>query len=190
MKLIAGLGNPGKKYQNTPHNAGFITLDLFLKQDKLAAFEIKKKYNAEISVNKSGKDKFFLAKPLTFMNNSGQPINKILKYYKIKKKDLLIIHDDIDLPFGKIKISFDRSSGGHNGIESAIKELKSKKFYRLRIGVKPNFPLTKEKTADYLLSSLPKKHQQEFKATLDKAFKIINDFIQGEKPEKIMSLYN
>ena len=117
MFLIVGLGNPGKKYEKTRHNVGFMVID-----------ELEKK-----ELPKKAK----LLKPETFMNNSGIAVNNLMSFYKIKPENLWVIQDDIDLLIGKIRISKNRGSGGHRGIESIIKETGTKDFYRIRIGICP-----------------------------------------------------
>ncbi len=132
MLIVVGLGNPGDEYANTPHNIGFEFLDFFAKKNDFPAFEFDKYSNALISK----KDGILLAKPQTFMNNSGQSV-KILKA-KLEASSslaLVIIHDDIDLVLGTYKISINRGSAGHKGIESIIKELGTEDFTRIRIGV-------------------------------------------------------
>jgi PTH1 family peptidyl-tRNA hydrolase len=134
MKLIIGLGNPGEKYQKTRHNIGFILLDL-LAEEMNINFELNSNLNAEIAEFKQGTEKILLCKPQTFMNNSGQAVSKIVSYYKINPKDILVIQDEIDLPFGKIKLSTNSSSAGHKGIQSIINHLSTQEFQRLRFGI-------------------------------------------------------
>lgn len=134
VKLIAGLGNPGEKYKKTRHNIGFILLDL-LAQEMQASFEFNSDFQAEIAEIKQGKDKIILCKPQTFMNNSGQAVSKIVNYCKIELKDILVIQDEIDLPFGKTKLSTNSSSAGHKGIQSIIDHLGTQNFQRLRFGI-------------------------------------------------------
>ena len=129
MKLIVGLGNPGKEYENTRHNIGFWALDNYLdnvsfKHDKLADVY---KDNSVIYI-----------KPNTFMNLSGEAVNYYMNYYKIDKKDLLVIQDDLDLPLGKIRVKNNSSAGGHNGIKSIINEIGSNEFLRLKVGISKN----------------------------------------------------
>jgi PTH1 family peptidyl-tRNA hydrolase len=153
MRIIIGLGNPGEKYKNTRHNAGFMAVDALAEKLNLS-WQFNKKFNAEIAIQKAplirGDGGVILVKPLTFMNNSGQAVQAVLSYYKllpkklgiIKLKDsnlsdiLTVIHDDIDIEFGKYKISIDSRAGGHNGVQSIIDYLKTKNFKRIRIGVK------------------------------------------------------
>lgn len=136
MTIIAGLGNPEPKYKNTPHNAGFEAVDEFAKENSFPEFKLSKKFNALISK----KDNILLVKPQTYMNNSGSSLKKIRRGRA--SMDLIVLHDDIDLELGKIKVSKNRGSAGHKGINSIIKELGTKDFTRIRIGVsqdnKPN----------------------------------------------------
>ena len=116
MIIIVGLGNPGKKYEKTRHNVGFRVIDELTK--------IKTR-------------KFIIAKPQTFMNNSGKAVKALVSFYKIKPENLWIVHDDIDLPIGKIKTAKGRGSAGHKGVQSIINELRTKDFNRIRIGICP-----------------------------------------------------
>ena len=129
--IIVGLGNPGKKYNDTPHNIGFEAVDRFVKENNFPDFNLSKKFKAQISE----KGNIILAKPETFMNSSGKCVSVLVNFYK--EKELVVIHDDIDLELGKIRISKDRGSAGHKGVESIIKELGTKDFTRIRIGIKP-----------------------------------------------------
>ncbi|MGI5825872.1 MAG: aminoacyl-tRNA hydrolase [Patescibacteria group bacterium] len=135
MILIVGLGNPGLKYEKTRHNVGFMVVESLLKKltaVKDSVWEENKKFNAQIA--KVGDD-LLLAKPLSFMNASGEPVAKLMKFYKIQTFGLYVVHDDVDLPLGKIKITVDRGSAGHKGVESIMKAIGSKNFVRIRIGV-------------------------------------------------------
>lgn len=130
MKLVVGLGNPGEKYSKNRHNAGFIIVDELASKNSLL-WENSTKFNAEICVSKD----FILVKPQTFMNKSGEAVSKILSFYKIDNKDLLVIHDDVDLQFGEIKKQFGASSAGHKGVESIIDHIGSQNFWRVRAGI-------------------------------------------------------
>ncbi|MDD2671490.1 MAG: aminoacyl-tRNA hydrolase [Syntrophales bacterium] len=136
MILIAGLGNPGKEYEKTRHNVGFLTVDKLQENCDFFEWETQKKLYAQISSGKIGSEKIIIAKPQAFMNNSGKSIGAISKFYKIKPKNIWIIHDDADLPLETIRISKNKSSAGHRGVESAIKALKTQDFIRFRIGIK------------------------------------------------------
>ena len=131
MRIIAGLGNPGKQYEHTRHNVGFLAVDALAKQLGLN-WTISKKINAEIA---KGAD-LLLIKPLTFMNESGSTAAAALAYFKLTPDSLTVIHDDLDIELGKHKVSTDSRSAGHNGVQSIIDRLKTKNFKRIRIGVK------------------------------------------------------
>jgi len=129
LKLIVGLGNPGVNYYFNRHNLGFLILNNFLKGK--GSWQIQPKFQGEIQTYN---EKFF-AKPQTFMNNSGECVSRISVYYKIQPEEILVIHDEIDLEFGKIKISYDSSDAGHLGVRDIIKHLGTQNFYRLRFGI-------------------------------------------------------
>jgi len=147
MIVIVGLGNPGKKYKDTWHNIGFLVIDKFKEVNSFPEFKLSKpftfsdkkvkgkKSNVLISEGFINSKKIILAKPQTFMNNSGQAIKTLINFHKTK--DLFVVHDDIDLPLGKIKIAKGRSSAGHKGVESIIKEIGTKDFIRFRVGIQP-----------------------------------------------------
>lgn len=138
MKLIVGLGNPGEKYNGTRHNLGFETLDHLLKKyeplDK-TTWEEDKKLKSHVKKIKVKSSTVLLVKPQTFMNRSGEAISLVSSYYKIPSEDIVIIHDELDLPLGKIQIRFGGGTAGHNGIESVIHSLGTDKFIRIRMGV-------------------------------------------------------
>lgn len=142
--IIAGLGNPGEEYKNTRHNTGRIVLEFFKKKNDFSDWEESKKYDALISEGKVGKEKVMLAEPETFMNKSGASLAKLVTSKK-GLETLAVIYDDLDLPIGTYKLSFNKSSGGHRGLESIIKALKSQEFLRIRVGVCPTTPSGKLK---------------------------------------------
>lgn len=174
MHIIVGLGNPGDKYKETRHNAGFMAVD-FLVAEKGLSWELNKKLNAEIC--KDGN--LIFLKPQTYMNNSGQSVAATMSYYKlitkkfglINKKDedlsdiLTVIHDDLDIEFGKIKESIDSRSGGHNGVQSIINHLHTKNFKRIRIGIK-NEMLGTIPTERFVLQRFSKEELEKIKETI------------------------
>ena len=135
MNILIGLGNPEKKYELTRHNAGFMLLDKIQKTLDFPDFEFNKKFNAEISKNNLEEKEILLAKPQTYMNLSGTAVKAILDFYKLSPNDIIVIHDDIDIPLGKYKIATDSSSAGHNGVQNIIDQLGTQKFRRIRIGI-------------------------------------------------------
>ena len=141
IKLIIGIGNPDlpagrqvNEYQNTRHNVGFVLLEYIAKKESFNDFELNKKLNAEISKGKIDKAQVILAKPLTYVNKCDEVAIKLIKNYKLTIENLVVVHDDLEIPFGNTKLSFGKNSGGHKGVESVMKALKTKDFYRLRIG--------------------------------------------------------
>ncbi|MDP2650506.1 MAG: aminoacyl-tRNA hydrolase [bacterium] len=149
IKLLIGLGNPGKEFENTYHNVGQLFVDELAGQD--AKFK-KEKYFEYI---KAGKP--VVIKTLTFMNQSGGAAIAAKKYFSVKPDQILIVHDDSDIPLGSFKLSFARSSAGHQGIESIIKSLRTNRFYRLRIGVRPLHEIGRTKANDLVLKKIPKR---------------------------------
>ena len=135
IKLIIGIGNPEERYDNTRHNVGFMFLDFLAKKGDSSEFETDKKSDSLVTKCKLEKGSVILAKPQTYVNKSGEATRKLAKIYKVKPDQVLVVQDDLDVPFGNTKMSFDKNSGGHKGIESIMKALKTKKFYRLRIGL-------------------------------------------------------
>lgn len=134
MKLIVGLGNPGKQYENTRHNAGFLAVDFFLKDHQ--AITCQGKFNAQICEYHENGIKVFFIKPQSFMNLSGEVVQEIASFYKVDAtQDILVIHDEKDLPFGAIKEAKDSGSAGHNGVQNIIDQIGTKDFSRVRIGV-------------------------------------------------------
>jgi PTH1 family peptidyl-tRNA hydrolase len=133
MKLIVGLGNPGSQYDETRHNIGFMVVDKLARELTMTAVEWQKDAKNKALTAKAGD--ILLVKPLTFMNASGEAVKSLLSYYKLDVSDVWVIHDDIDLPLGKIRIREKGASGGHNGVDSIIKSLGSDAFIRFRLGI-------------------------------------------------------
>ncbi len=171
MKLIVGLGNPGNKYHQTRHNLGFLVIDkllidLDLKLDK-------EKFNGHYTTYGTGKNKVIIAKPMTFMNNSGSFISMISAYFGIAPSDILVIMDDKDLPLGKFRLKENGSSGGHNGIQNIIDHLGTTSFNRLRCGIGYN---SKHLIIDYVLQKWPQEQKLIIEKELPLFAKIAKDF--------------
>ena len=133
MKIIAGLGNPGAEYAHTKHNVGFMLVDVLA--EKLGAASWKEDFFSALTEVRIGGEKVFLVKPLTYMNNSGEALGPMLSYYKMDVDDLVVVHDDMDIPAGMVRIRRKGSSGGHNGIKSIIAHVGGEDFARVRIGI-------------------------------------------------------
>ncbi len=170
MILLAGLGNPGKKFEKTRHNAGFMLVDYFRgeNRDNFSDWEFSKKLNGEISTGKIDSQKILLLKPHTFMNLSGTAILAAKKYYKIKLEDIFVTHDEIDLPLGTFRFSENSSSAGHKGVQNIIDALGTKNFTRLRIGIE-NREGKKIETEKYVLGKFMDKELKILKKTLEKS---------------------
>ena len=193
MLLIAGLGNPGEQYEGTRHNTGRIVLDNILGK---VSWGESFKANALYYQDKIGKKEVEYLKPQTFMNNSGVAISYAQTKHKVKPKDIIVIYDDIDLPLGSLKISFNRSSGGHNGLESVIKKVKSREFVRIRIGVSPVTPsgkIKKPKGEEAVLKFLLGKFKEDELKEIKKLSKKVSEILvtlSSDGKDKAMSIYN
>lgn len=184
MKLIVGLGNPGKEYENTRHNIGFRYLDLFVKENNLGNF--KEKFNAlYLKTTYNNTDVLFL-KPLSYMNLSGEVVLKFVNYYKIKIEDILVIHDDLDIPLGKFKLKENGRSGGHNGIQNIIDNLKDNNFKRLKIGISKNKEID---TKDYVLGHFSKEENEILLNINSLILNLLNDYFQMSF-DALMGKYN
>jgi len=154
IKLIIGIGNPDEQYKDTRHNVGFMLVDYIAKKSNFSAkggpasgWEFNKKLNTSTVKCKLETGLVILAKSHTYVNKTGEAAVKLKNFYKVKPEQILVIQDDLDIPFGNTKISFDKNSGGHKGIESIMRALKTKKFYRLRIGLaKPALQKARQQT--------------------------------------------
>ena len=185
MKLIVALGNPGLKYEKTKHNTGFMALDHYLDEkglrldrDKFTALYAKEKV--------AGEDVIFM-EPQTYMNESGRAVGAAAKFFKIDPSDILVIHDDMDMPIAKLRIRAGGKSGGHNGIKSIIACLGTEKFNRLRIGIRhPD----KQSVVSWVLTPFNPDQQKELEASFAKVDQIIDDFIAGKDAQYLMNRYN
>ncbi|PWA12126.1 aminoacyl-tRNA hydrolase [Pueribacillus theae] len=155
MKLIVGLGNPGKKYEQTRHNVGFMAIDHLSK--KLSLEFDKNKFQAVYGTKMIDGEKIMLCKPLTYMNLSGEAVRPLLDYYGMELEDLLVIYDDLDLAPGKLRLRQKGSAGGHNGIKSIIKHVGTEQFKRIRIGI--GRPDPRMDVIDYVLARFSKDEQ-------------------------------
>lgn len=175
--LIVGLGNPGKNYEFTRHNAGFLTLDHIASELDTEINNLKN--NALVADVVINNHRCLLVKPQTFMNNSGTAVRDIAKFYKIPPEKIIVIFDDISLPCGKLRIRRKGTDGGHNGIKSIIYHLNSDQFPRIKIGVgaKPN---PEYDLADWVLSKFGKDDTKQLKAAITKATEVLPFILDGE----------
>ena len=185
MKLIVGLGNPGLKYKNTRHNTGFIFLDRYAKDNNLK-FKLDVKLKSEICETIVQNEKVILIKPQTFMNLSGEAVKLVCKYYNIDTKDILVIHDDLDLSVGKLRFRSHGSSGGHKGMKNIMDNMQTQEVKRLKIGIDK---VSSKDTIDYVLGKFTKEEMSILDIFLDKINDMINDFCTITF-ENLMSRYN
>ena len=193
--LIAGLGNPGEEYEQTRHNTGRIILSQIAKTNNFSDWKDDMKLKSFRAKGEIDSEKVEFILPNTFMNNSGNAIAPIIDDKK-KLKNLVVVYDDIDLPLGSLKISYNRSSGGHNGLLSVIKKVKSREFVRVRIGISPITPTGKirkpkgeEAVMKFLLGKFKEEELKEIRK-ISKRVALIISMLSAEGKDKAMSLYN
>lgn len=183
MKLVVGLGNPGRQYASTRHNVGFMVIDRLARELNVAV--TKKMFNCLVGQGLIDREKIILAMPQTYMNLSGQAVGPLLNWHKLGPSDLVVIYDDLDLPAGSLRIRPAGGSGGHKGMQSIIAVLGTENFARVRVGIgRPE--IVDMETVDYVLSRLDSKEMEE---TLKAAAGAVVGIVR-EGLEKTMNLYN
>lgn len=183
--LIVGLGNPGSEYEKTRHNIGFMIVDQ-IARDAAASFKKGRSAAVETNVHIVGHS-VILAKPLTFMNNSGSAVAGLMNYYDIDLHRLLVIMDEVELPFGRLRIRKQGGSAGHNGMKSIIQHLNSKEFARLRIGIGTEF--AKKDMSKFVLSNFSRNEQQELDLIVNKSVDVVHSFIR-DGIDRTMNTFN
>lgn len=176
--LVVGLGNVGSKYNGTRHNIGFDAVDTFAKHNDFPKWELKKSLKAEVSVNQIIDNRVILVKPTTLMNNSGEAMQAVQKFYKLKNTHTVVVHDEIDVSFGSIRNRTGGSAAGHNGIKSLI-DLCGDDFGRVRVGIGP-VPAKKD-SADFVLAKFSKDEQKNIPALLNEVSVIISEYLATGK---------
>lgn len=171
IKLIVGLGNPGNKYDGTRHNIGFAVIDMFRENNDFPDWQEKSKFKAFVSEDFIAGKKIILAKPTTFMNDSGQAVRALKDFYRVDDKDIIVIHDELDLPFETVKQKLGGGSAGNNGIKSIIAHI-GENFSRVRVGVRNDLLDTMD-SADFVLAKFSKDEQKKLPEILEAAQKII-----------------
>ncbi len=184
MKLIVGLGNPGKEYDNTRHNVGFQTIDKFA--SSLGVFLNKSKFNGLYTEAIIKNEKVILLKPQSYINLSGEVIRRFVDFYKISLDDILIINDDLDLPLGNFKLKKKGSSGGHNGLKNIELHLGTQEYKRIKIGISNNKNID---TKDYVLGKTSQIERQKLNEVTDIVLNVLNDYFVMSF-DQLMSKYN
>ena len=184
MKLIVGLGNPGKEYENTRHNAGFSVLDAIAEYCHVEVTQ--KKFKALIALTRIDGEQVLLMKPQTYMNLSGEAVVEAMKFYRLQAKDILVIYDDMDMPVGKIRLREKGSAGGQNGMKNIIAHLHTQEFNRIRVGIGKD---ARVPVVNCVLGKIRKEEQEDFKKAVEQArdaaiFSLTHTFIDT------MSRYN
>lgn len=184
MRLIVGLGNPGKEYEKTRHNIGFYIINKYLDKNNLKLD--KDKFKGLFTKTKINDEEVILLEPQTYMNESGSCVRKVMDFFKINVDDILVIQDDLDMKVGKIKLKEKSSSGGHNGIKDIEEKLGTNNFKRLKIGISNNKMID---TKDYVLGKISKEDQEILDKSYDICLNIIDDFFKMNF-DLLMGKYN
>jgi len=189
MKLIIGLGNPGRKYANTRHNAGFMILDQLV-QNLGGAFSDEPKFKGQLAeLRQAQAGRIFFLKPQTFMNVSGESVVAVSQFYKIDPVDFLVVYDDLDLPLGRMRLAAKGSAGGHNGIKSLIENLGTQDFPRLKLGIgRPK--ISQQPVVDYVLQDFSKEEMPLVTDVAERAVMAIKAFLETDDLAKVMNQFN
>ena len=187
IKMIVGLGNPGSEYEQTRHNAGFWFIDELAWQYKATLKEEKKFFGSVARISISGSD-LWLLKPSTFMNRSGQAVAALAQFYKIKPEEILVVHDELDIPCGRIKFKLGGGNGGHNGLKDIQARLGTPDFYRLRLGI--DHPGDRNLVVGYVLNKPSPEHRQQIDEAINKSLKAVPMLLAEEWEEAVRFLHS
>jgi PTH1 family peptidyl-tRNA hydrolase len=186
IQIIAGLGNPGNEYIKTRHNAGFWFIDSLVEQHNLI-LKAEPRYQAEIARMNTSSGSVWLIKPMTFMNRSGQSIARLANFYKIKPEHILVVHDELDLEPGIVRLKKGGGHGGHNGLRDSIAQLGTKEFYRLRLGI--GHPGSKEQVVGFVLGKTPDSEKTLIDSAIDKSMSSLELILQGDMQKAMNQLH-
>ena len=187
MKLIVGLGNPSKEYEQTRHNAGFWFIDELAWQWKVSLKEDKKYFGEVARVSRAEGD-VWLLKPLTFMNLSGKAVGALAQFYKIKPEEILVVHDELDIPCGRIRLKRGGGNGGHNGLKDSQAKLGTADFYRLRLGI--DHPGDKALVSAYVLNKPSAEDKQKIEEAIGKSLQGLPLIMEGKWEEATRFLHS
>jgi len=186
MKIVFGLGNPGKKYEKSRHNIGFIAIDE-LAQNLGLTFK-QTKFKSLYAEGRLGTEKIILVKPQTFMNLSGESVQPWIDYYNVSAEDMVVIYDDMDLPVGKIRLRTKGGAGGHNGMKSIVNQLGTKEFNRIRVGI--GRPLPEQTVISHVLSRFQKETVPDMKNAVEQVVSAIKHWANDHTFQETMNDYN
>jgi len=182
--LIVGLGNPGEEYENTPHNLGFMVIDRLAESHSIRVS--RKENTSYVGLGETGGKQVALAKPQTYMNLSGPAVRGLLERYELKPDRLIVVYDELDLPWGSMRIRINGSAAGHNGVKSLIGSLGTNEFTRIRIGIHPGSPVKGEQ---FVLAPFKRAQKQDVEETVGRAADAV-EFIIAEGAAQAMTKYN
>ena len=187
MKVIVGLGNPGPKYGLTKHNVGFMLVNALAEKLGISETEWKDKFEALVAETRIGTEKVLLVKPMTYMNDSGRAVGPLLSWYKLEPEDLVVVHDDMDIPAGTIRIRKKGSAGGHNGIKSLLAHVGDEHFTRVRIGI--GRPLPGWSVIDHVLAPFPSEDVPKIREAIEYLLPAVETIVT-EGTDLAMNKYN
>lgn len=190
MKLVAGLGNPGAKYEKTRHNAGFWWVDQIATRER-AAFRRESRFQGSVAKASLPGGDLWLLKPETFMNLSGQAVAALANYYKIEPQDILIAHDELDLPAGTARLKFGGGVSGHNGLKSIAASLGTQQFWRLRIGIghPRDNEMTEQQVVDYVLHAPRVEEQRAIEDAMSRVFDVWSQIVGHDMEAAMLKLH-
>jgi PTH1 family peptidyl-tRNA hydrolase len=186
IRLIVGLGNPGEKYERTRHNAGYWWVDAIAER-KRAAWKRETKFSGWTTRVEEGGREFFLLKPATYMNESGRSVSALMRFFKIEPGELLVVHDELDLPPGAVKLKRGGGTGGHNGLEDIVDALGTKDFWRLRVGI--GHPGHKDLVADYVLDRARRAEQDAIDPPFERSLDLLPRLASGRLQDAMAWLH-
>ncbi|NNB90054.1 aminoacyl-tRNA hydrolase [Corallococcus exiguus] len=177
MKLICGLGNPGREYERHRHNVGFMVVDALLSRAR--AELTQDKFQARVGQGSLGGERILFVEPQTYMNLSGRSVAEAARFYKVEVQDVLVVHDELDLPFGRLQLKAGGGAGGHNGLKSMVQCLGEDAFIRVRVGIgKPEGPNAKERVAGYVLSNFDDGERRQLEELVGKAADMAESWVR------------
>lgn len=186
IRLIAGLGNPGREYEHTRHNAGFRWVDAIAER-KRAEWKKETKFAGHVAKVEEGGRDFWLLKPATFMNLSGRSVGNFMRFYRIEPAQLLVVHDELDLPPGTVRMKMGGGAGGHNGLADIIEVLGTKEFWRLRVGI--GHPGDKNRVPDYVLEKARREEQEAIDPPFERSLDLLPRLATGRVQDAIAWLH-
>jgi PTH1 family peptidyl-tRNA hydrolase len=186
IRLIVGLGNPGREHETTRHNVGFLWVDEFARRQELS-FKSEARYHGLVARGQLQNHEVLLLKPPTFMNASGRSVVALAQYYKITPAEILVVHDELDLPPGAARLKFGGGHGGHNGLKDVIAHLASKDFWRLRIGI--GHPGDRTEVVNYVLNDPRREEREPIEQAMAKSQEIAHMVIEGKTEAAMLKLH-